>query len=268
MSIINKIILLFSILLYANISNAYDYSILLLAPTNQQTEVIPSGVLLTWQTSPNISSSNNLKYVIKVMTIDESEQIPSSLDNYCSSCTNVVDNVISFQSESGSYTFNAETCKKYIWQVTLIEDIPASTDPDGNPVPASQQIRGQSAVNSFTTNCNINQRLISAQTQFMTFPTEYTSYVYGIANNNSIYFKYESEYNDQTINYKIYDNLHKTVKKFGSISSTSSIPTKIHKGVNYLEIELDNTFISGQVYFLEVTNAKDIVKSLKFRIEQ
>jgi hypothetical protein len=234
----------------------------LLAPINNQLNVEPTSLVLTWQVSPNVSSSNYLKYVIKVMTIDESEQIPTSLDNYCSSCINVIDNVISFQSESGSYTFNAETCKKYIWQITLIEDIPSSQDADGNPIPASQQIVGQSLVHSFTTNCTINARVVSnVRNQYFTFPKEFTSYVYGLPNSSSkLFFKYECEYNRQTITYNIYDEFHKPVY------SSSKKLYNIVKGVNYLNIDLPN-ISRGSLYYFEVCNEKNNTKYFKFRKE-
>jgi len=247
------------ILFVMQISVAYDHTILLLSPSNELTDLSPSSVNLSWQTLGSFSSTNNLKYVVKVMTIDESEQIPTSLDFNCSGCGDDIGNIITFQSELGSYTFNASDCNKYVWQITLIEDIPASQDPDGDPIPASQQILGQSVVYSFSTLCNLNQRLGSIANQYLTFPAEYTSYVYGIPNNSvKLYFKYESEYNDQTISYKIYNKFHKEIQPLGTIDHIS-------KGVNYEDVNLPSTVTNGEIYFLEVYNEKNVMKSLKFR---
>ena len=256
-----RIILMCLILFVMQISVAYDHTILLLSPSNELTGLSSSSVNLSWQTLGSFSSTNNLKYVVKVMTIDESEQIPTSLDFNCSSCGDDIGNIITFQSELGSYTFNASDCNKYVWQITLIEDIPASQDPDGDPIPASQQIIGQSVVNSFTTLCNLNQRLGSVTHQYLTFPAEYTSYVYGMPNNSSsIYFKYESEYNNQIISYKIFDELHILIE-------SQNIGFPFSKGVNYEEIILPSGIASGKTYFLEVYNEKDAKKTLKFRKE-
>lgn len=258
--LLKKLFFILLFLLSINTIKAYDYSILLTYPTNEQTELQSGFTMLTWQVSPTVTSSNYLKYLVTIMTIDENEEVPADLDD-CNACTTVVNDLISFQSESGSYTFNPIDCKKYVWQITLIEDIPSGTTPDGTPIPASQEVLGKSLVHSFITECsNISNRIGSVQHQYITFPTENTSYVYGIPSNSSkLYFKYESEYNNQTISYVIFDKNHEVVGAPGTID-------QIHKGVNYEFVTLQN-LNQGAIYFLEVKNEKDIIKSLKFRIE-
>lgn len=90
----------------------------------------------------------------------------------------------------------------------------------------------------------------------MSFSDVLNAYIYGVKINQSISFKYESLYNDETVNCKVYD-LHKNVVHAEGF--------QLVKGLNYLSVDSDN-FETGNVYVLEIENSKNQFKSLKFRI--
>ncbi len=266
MSNIKKVLLLFLLLMLKVYSSmAYTYSISLTNPYDDQTEITGASTLLSWQVTPTVTSSYTLKYILNVVTIEEDAELPENLSDYCGACTPYVQNTISFASESGSYLLSIDNCTHYAWQVTLIEEIPESTDPENNVIPASQNIIGQSPVYTFSTICSSStaNRLGSKQYQYITFPAEYTSYVYGVKSttpDNKLCFKYESVYNNETLRYSIYNN------KRNSIEDGQGEVT-LKKGVNYVEIILPDGVTTGDTYFFDVLNAKDLKQTLKFRIE-
>ena len=83
---------------------------------------------------------------------------------------------------------------------------------------------------------------------------------------NTIMFKYDEKYNDNILNYKIYNWKREVV--IGSESPAPIIITPVtshSEGDNYHILNIGNNLTNNQIYFLEITNEKGEVYKMKFR---
>lgn len=234
--------------------SAKGQSVMLLTPANNSIGILPYPSF-SWQLIG--SSHPTLSYTFKIAVYD------AGIGDAASIATPLYSEVISDNSNFINYNYPTtlamlDSCEQYVWQVTA-SYVGYTTE---EPIEPVTNLYASSPYFHFASYCVVTDPseedadAIAPSRIYLVPQRTVDNFVYAVTT-DSLYFKYEEPYKNDSIQYRIYSNEN-------NVAASANLP--VSYGVNYKAIDIsdEDIEVSPKIYTLEIKLPKGEILRAKF----